>query len=339
MDESRAREILGVRSDAAVEEIEAAFRKLASVKHPDKGGSAEEMAEVIAARDRLGELQRQLVPVEMVRELVRVLADQNASASTKQHLKSLREDFQQRSTNRLKERRKMVAIVAAAAAAVTLFGKDLPIDDFVELSTGAQKQELQQAKKALDDVKYPTPIPAPAPLPTGTARQESPEEKAFETAKKLADSKRDLLAHRVEVLEQGIGSATRMKSALRVAAAGLAMGLGMLAWMLSQRIGRTESELEDFDERTETRAGFVEFLGRVFADGRFSTDWSEWQLVRSLDETKDFRVRQLCSQVGSHSFARYIIRRGVSLDFLSAQESVDGGFLEERYTLKRGRAA
>ncbi|MDQ7745405.1 J domain-containing protein [Hydrogenophaga pseudoflava] len=44
-------EILGVTPQASRDEINAAYRKLASENHPDKGGSAEAMAAVNKARD------------------------------------------------------------------------------------------------------------------------------------------------------------------------------------------------------------------------------------------------------------------------------------------------
>jgi hypothetical protein len=44
-------EVLGVPSDATKEAIQQAYRKLASEAHPDKGGTAERMAEINRARD------------------------------------------------------------------------------------------------------------------------------------------------------------------------------------------------------------------------------------------------------------------------------------------------
>lgn len=44
-------EVLGVPSDATKEAIQTAYRKLASEAHPDKGGTAERMAEINRARD------------------------------------------------------------------------------------------------------------------------------------------------------------------------------------------------------------------------------------------------------------------------------------------------
>jgi len=43
-------EVLGVSDKATAEEIRAAYRRLASEAHPDKGGSAERMAEINRAR-------------------------------------------------------------------------------------------------------------------------------------------------------------------------------------------------------------------------------------------------------------------------------------------------
>ena len=46
-------EVLGVRADAPPEVVEAAYRALAKVRHPDMGGSNAAMAELTAARDAL----------------------------------------------------------------------------------------------------------------------------------------------------------------------------------------------------------------------------------------------------------------------------------------------
>ena len=44
-------EVLGVRKDSPPEVVEAAYKALAKLRHPDVGGSAEQMAELNAARD------------------------------------------------------------------------------------------------------------------------------------------------------------------------------------------------------------------------------------------------------------------------------------------------
>jgi hypothetical protein len=46
------REVLGVPKDASRDDIRAAYRRLASQHHPDKGGSADKMAELNAAQDK-----------------------------------------------------------------------------------------------------------------------------------------------------------------------------------------------------------------------------------------------------------------------------------------------
>jgi len=48
-----AYEVLGVSPDATDEEIKAAWRRLAMLNHPDRGGSDEEMANVNVAKDTL----------------------------------------------------------------------------------------------------------------------------------------------------------------------------------------------------------------------------------------------------------------------------------------------
>jgi DnaJ-domain-containing protein 1 len=44
--------VLGVKLGARREDVEAAYRRLAATRHPDKGGSAEAMAELDLARER-----------------------------------------------------------------------------------------------------------------------------------------------------------------------------------------------------------------------------------------------------------------------------------------------
>jgi hypothetical protein len=46
-------QVLGLSSHATREQIEAAYRKLASEHHPDKGGDSQHMARINAARDAL----------------------------------------------------------------------------------------------------------------------------------------------------------------------------------------------------------------------------------------------------------------------------------------------
>ena len=52
-DETAARAVLGVASDAGETEIRAAHRRLINAVHPDKGGSAELARRINAARDEL----------------------------------------------------------------------------------------------------------------------------------------------------------------------------------------------------------------------------------------------------------------------------------------------
>ena len=49
----RARDLLSVSHDASAADIRAAHRRIATINHPDKGGSAEALQEANAARDLL----------------------------------------------------------------------------------------------------------------------------------------------------------------------------------------------------------------------------------------------------------------------------------------------
>ena len=53
MTPERARDLLGVPADADRHQIERAFRRLARIHHPDRGGDAGRFTAVVAARDRL----------------------------------------------------------------------------------------------------------------------------------------------------------------------------------------------------------------------------------------------------------------------------------------------
>lgn len=53
MPEDEARAVLGVSANADAETIRAAHRRLVSVVHPDKGGSADLTRRINAARDTL----------------------------------------------------------------------------------------------------------------------------------------------------------------------------------------------------------------------------------------------------------------------------------------------
>ena len=53
MSEAEARSILGVGPQSTPDEINAAYRRLMQLAHPDKGGRTEDAARLNAARDRL----------------------------------------------------------------------------------------------------------------------------------------------------------------------------------------------------------------------------------------------------------------------------------------------
>ncbi|MGI8938166.1 MAG: DnaJ domain-containing protein [Iamia sp.] len=53
MDENRARRLLGVAPDADARHVEGAFRSLARIHHPDRGGDPDHFRELVSARAAL----------------------------------------------------------------------------------------------------------------------------------------------------------------------------------------------------------------------------------------------------------------------------------------------
>lgn len=177
-------------------------------------------------------------------------------------------------------------------------------------------------------------MPARAPLPVGKKSQTSAEEKAYETALAAAALQKETLTKRIDALEMRKAGTTRMKSMFRVIAAFLAMTLGMSAWILSQQISRTEREIDEFDERTEARAGFSDFLRELFG-GKVPDEWSERDLNNQLRFSDARWLRLLSSQLGASTFARYAIRRGKALGFLESRDLVAEDSISEMYKFKR----
>lgn len=63
-------EALELAGDPTQDDIQAAFRRLASERHPDRGGDGPQFARIVDARDVLVRPAAALVPVEQVRDIV-----------------------------------------------------------------------------------------------------------------------------------------------------------------------------------------------------------------------------------------------------------------------------
>ena len=127
-----AQEILGVPEGATAAEIDSAFRRLASVVHPDRGGDDDQMAQLSAARETLLAVAKPAISMALTRvDEFRAIAIAINEASAQRtaldaEVVEIRRKLAAKSVNRLKDYRLGAAIAAAALAACTFLAKEAP---------------------------------------------------------------------------------------------------------------------------------------------------------------------------------------------------------------------
>lgn len=131
MEVDRARALLGVDSSASAEQIENALRARARHAHPDRGGSDEEMSDLLLAREALlaalaKPAARPLEIFDVLKELARFQQQHHSDILLERQLDSTRLKMERRSINRLRTLRLSLAAASAIFAAAMFLGKDAP---------------------------------------------------------------------------------------------------------------------------------------------------------------------------------------------------------------------
>lgn len=130
METAEAFQILGLSPSATEQEIEARFRSLAQERHPDQGGSKQEMQQLNHAREvalASTTLSRALVPADVVRDLVVATTTALAARSSVVHdLQTVSAQIKQTLTNRLRAFRQLSTLLGGITAGAFFLGKNLP---------------------------------------------------------------------------------------------------------------------------------------------------------------------------------------------------------------------
>jgi len=133
MNAASAFEILGLPSSATDADIEERYRELAREKHPDAGGSEDDMRQLNVARDVANEAVKPgpLVPLEVAQSLVITTARAIAERGEAREEAQQAIDAAKHSATGVVRRYKDMSLILGGLSVATLFlGKDLPATYF-----------------------------------------------------------------------------------------------------------------------------------------------------------------------------------------------------------------
>ena len=298
METKTAFEILGLEPTTTPEEIEERFRKLATERHPDRGGADDLMAELnqarLAALTALAHA-RAMVPIEGVRSAIELaVTRQEAQRQVDQRLASTREDFQSKTTGKLRQFRRMAGVFAAVAAAALFVGRELP-----------------------SDFLHSTPTD-----PTGVVGLPFDEPSPIETPQIDA------------LIEEGNRRISRLWLTAWLSVAGSA---GLFAWLLTLRIENVEHRLRELDEQTGTKTLLYQFLQGILGVSMHER-WTLVQLdgaVFRWEQERESPYASVVADIGSLRFSQYLMDRAQQLRLVAIHEEMSQDGLVEFYRVER----
>jgi hypothetical protein len=163
MDRKKALRILGLNEKADPKEIKTRFKELANSAHSDKGGSDEEMSELLEAREtalKAFSSSHSLVPIEVFEKaLDKISKRTQLQRDVEIKAESLKTQILSRATNRLRKYRQVAAILGAVSVAALFLGKDLPkellpTNEPIQIEQNMPKEKQDEITKRNVEIKY-----------------------------------------------------------------------------------------------------------------------------------------------------------------------------------------
>lgn len=335
MDIEEAASILEINTDATNEELDAAYKKFASIYHPDKGGNSDDMAQLNKARDALQEhLSVQNLP-SVIKQFELTVKEMNVVAREQRALekraeKTEREIFST-ATNKLKSYKQTAIILAAVSAAGIFLGKEIPkeltsaftnISDekLVEVSSPVKTDLVNSAIVKLSSNKDVKDTEETIEL---TTKEKSALKKYEEDEYAYIRYQKNLL--RIEDRKERSKIYTSMWYMMTF---GVGIYAGMGAWWLNRRIQRIEEKIEELMEDLSIKSQYAHILIDLF-EGSIEKTWSLRDLQNAIIENGQNceRIRPILRAVGEKKIAQLLITKGLE----SSALNVFHGNYENKY--------
>lgn len=328
MNLEEARRLLGVATDASREDIDSQFKSRANSAHPDKGGADDDMAQLLEARDiaLCGlTITSALVRVDVLQGALQAISTEgNRRREIESTATALQSNLKAKSTNPLRNYKRLSTFLAALATAAIFFGKDLPLDII--------------------------PQTALIPMPTGQGLTQDEFEaittKVNEQNVTITEDNKDL------------------KKLLLEVTFAVAIFAGVGAWFLTSRIDHVEQDLLELNESLSIKTNLYSILSGILKSklqdkwtlknleediqGRFTFGSPMRTLVLKFLRghmgsyvlpTMDEKWRRTVAMIGAEKFALLLVLKAQQVGLVEVNETMTDGNFSEYYSLVVGSDA
>lgn len=339
MDLDDARKILNIETMASVSEIETAFRKLAMSQHPDRGGSAESMDDLLRARDiLLANISKStdMVSADTVTKIVKLVTYESRAADlVDSSVNASKTILHNKCVNRLNQYRSTATIFTAILALSAFMSKDLPLEiifhndsENIERIALIDKQALAQLESNKKSI-----LETPA-IAAKEAKRIIAEMNAQETRLRLRIMQSDSNIADIK-LQQKADLEWFKKFALLLALMG-----GVGTFLIKQLISNIELRLSELEQHTASKDLIHKLFRQIFSSKTEIP--SSWTLVTLMEEvehwsklrTDDYRFKSLVQHVGTLYFSQYLIGRAKQLSIIESFDEYVNGEYAEKFSIK-----
>lgn len=336
--------ILELAEDCSIEDVERAYKRLALRRHPDKGGTEEDMASLNDARSFLiDQLSAKNLPAVIkqfelaVRDMNIIARDQRAN---EKKVEKVEHDILQLATNRFKSWKQTALLFAAISAAALFLGKDLP----KELVSGFGPSESEIVKPTTVDRPEVTDTIKKYNIAASTSNKDVTNPvslKGFTEKEKSEiaafDKNKEKYQNYLIALDKYNYSIKKAKSyPFMWFASTISVGIyaGLIAWFFNQKIQKVEAELSELSDSLSIKSQYVKVIREIFG-GPLKGQWTLKEIEYAiLDHRFDSRsLNQIVRAIGAKKFAQLLIAKGQAASFLAVtQGNLDNGY-EESYAI------
>lgn len=340
MNIKEAASLLAVEGDITFEKVDMAFKKLASKRHPDKGGDTNEMARINEARAVLNEhisvsnLPATIKQFELcIKEFNNVAREQRF---LEKRVEKSEKDILHSATNRLKSLKNLALVLTAISTTAFFLGKDIP----KELTSILTEEKVEAFAPVPAPIGKNLPDAANLKTLKSNENKDTPDITVETTLASQESTTKDRDRDHLNTKALGYSYVTsdfitkRLTSFWYILFFIIGVYAGVGSWVLNRKITRIEEELAELLEDLSFKSQYVKVLRELFEEDLMDS-WTFENLLEAVSNNSSEvnRLRPLVRYIGSKKITQLLINKGLESSSLIVKHGGEDNNYEEMYSL------